>query len=145
MFLRCDVGLFGVFLLNKTTCVLVEQDNMSSCWARTHVFLLSKSTCLLVEQQDMSSCSTRRHVLLLNRKTCSTRRRHLFLQKKTCLVYGVPWTVHRTNLDSLDADRASFRVPWTRDRRERSQGPRETKMMIYGGMVGLWGSGIMMN
>ena len=35
------------------------------CSTRRHVFLLNKKTSLLVEQEDMSSGSTRRHVLLV--------------------------------------------------------------------------------
>ena len=41
---------------------------MSSCLRRTHVSLLKKRTCLLVEQEHMSSCWTRRHVFLFNQK-----------------------------------------------------------------------------
>ena len=41
---------------------------MSSCLRRKHAFLLKKRTCLLVEQEHMSSCLTGRHVFLLNKK-----------------------------------------------------------------------------
>ena len=55
--------LGNVSLLNKRTCVLVEQETcilveqeyMCSCWTRTH-----KKTCVLVEQEDMCSCWTRK-------------------------------------------------------------------------------------
>ena len=45
-----------VFLLNKKICLLVEQEDTSSCRTRRHVFLLNKNTRLLVEQEDMPSC-----------------------------------------------------------------------------------------
>ena len=34
---------------------LVQQEDMPSCSARGHVFLFGKSTCFLVEQEDLSS------------------------------------------------------------------------------------------
>ena len=38
----------------KKTCLLVEQEDMSSCLTRRHVFLLNEKTGLLIEQEDMS-------------------------------------------------------------------------------------------
>jgi len=35
---------------------------MSTCSTRRYVFLLNRKTCLRVQQEDMSSCSTRTHV-----------------------------------------------------------------------------------
>ena len=66
-----------VFLLNKNTYILGEQEYMYSCWTRIHVFLFNKntcilvgkSTCILVEQEYMFSCWTRMHVVLLNKDT----------------------------------------------------------------------------
>ena len=49
-----------VFLLATYTCLLVDQEDVSSCGTKNVVFLLNKNTCLLVEQDDMSSWSTRR-------------------------------------------------------------------------------------
>ena len=45
-----------VLLLNKNTCLLVEQEDMSTCSARGHVFSFNKKTCLPVQQEDTSSC-----------------------------------------------------------------------------------------
>jgi len=78
--------VFFIFF-NRNMCLLVQQEDMSSCWARRHFFLFNKRTCLpvetgrhallfnkktrlLVRQEDMSSCWTRRHIFLLNKKTC---------------------------------------------------------------------------
>jgi len=36
-----------VFLLNKKTCLLVQQDDTSSLSTTIHVFLLNKKTCIL--------------------------------------------------------------------------------------------------
>ena len=86
-----------VFLLNKKTCLSVEEEASSSCWTRRHVFLLKK-TCLLVEEVDMSSCWRRRHVFLLKQKTwllvqeedmsssCSRGRNVFLVKKKQCLL-----------------------------------------------------------
>ena len=74
-------SVFSVFLLNKKTRLLVEKEDMPSCWTRRHVFLLDKRTCLLVRhvffsnkktcllegQEDMSSCSMRGHVFYAKR------------------------------------------------------------------------------
>jgi len=87
-----------VFLCNKKTCLLVEQEGMSSCATRRHVFLCHKETCLLVAREDMFSCCTRRHVFLLRRTACvlvaqddmhsCETRRHVFsLHSKTCPIY----------------------------------------------------------
>ena len=51
-------------LLDKKMCLVVEQEDISSCSARRHVFLFSKihvflfntKTCLRVQQEDMSPC-----------------------------------------------------------------------------------------
>ena len=51
-------------------CLLVQQEDMSSCLTREHVLLFNRKTCLPVEQEDTSSCGTRRHVFLLNENTC---------------------------------------------------------------------------
>ena len=55
-------------LLHNTTCLLVQQEDMSSCSART---------CLLVQQEDL---------FLSNRNTCLPGRpEDMLLNKKTCL------------------------------------------------------------
>ena len=61
------------FLFNKKTCLLVEQEDMSSCWTRRHVYLPNKKTCLLVGQEHMSSCRTRRHVFLCSKHPGGTQ------------------------------------------------------------------------
>ena len=38
----------------EKTCLLVEQEDMSSCRTRRRVFLFNKKTCILVKQGDMS-------------------------------------------------------------------------------------------
>ena len=53
-----------VLSLNKKTCLLVQQEGISSCGARRRVFLFNTKTCLLVEEDNVSSCEARRHVLL---------------------------------------------------------------------------------
>ena len=45
-------------------------ENDTGSIGRRHVFFLNGKTCLLVEQDDMSSCSTRSHVFLFNRRRC---------------------------------------------------------------------------
>ena len=56
--------------LVKKACLLVEQEDMSSCWTRRHVFLFNRKTWPLAQQEDMSTCwRRRRHVLLLKKKT----------------------------------------------------------------------------
>ena len=40
---------------------------MSSCSTRGHVMLLNKKTCLLVEQQETSSCFDKRTCLLVEK------------------------------------------------------------------------------
>ena len=51
---------------HKKTCLLVPQEDRSSCDTRGHVFLCHR---LLVPQEDMSSCVTRGHVFLRHKKT----------------------------------------------------------------------------
>ena len=54
---------------------------------RRHVFLLNRKTCLLAQEEDMSSCSKGRHVLLFNKKSlCPAGRNVLSSNKKTCLI-----------------------------------------------------------
>ena len=62
-------------MLNKRTCLLVQQEDVPSCSAmfnkKTRLLVRQEDmskTCSLVEQEDMSSCWTRRHVFLFNRK-----------------------------------------------------------------------------
>jgi len=78
------------------TCLLVQQQDMSSCSTRRRAFLLSKKTCPLVQQEDMPS-------LLLNRKTCLlvkqedmsvflSNRRDVFLFNKK--IWGIQDLIH---------------------------------------------------
>ena len=67
-----------VFLLNENKqkqMSFVEQED------RRHAFLLNEKTCLLVEQEGMSSCGARRHVLLFSR-----RRHVFLFHKEACLL-----------------------------------------------------------
>ena len=57
-----------VFLLHRSTCLLVPQEHMSSCAAR-NVVLRHKKACPLAPQADMLSCATRRHFCLCHKKT----------------------------------------------------------------------------
>ena len=45
-----------IVLFDKRRCLLVEQEEMCSCWKRRSVFLLNKKKCVLVEE-EVSSCS----------------------------------------------------------------------------------------
>ena len=56
-----------VSLFRTKTCLLVRQEDMSSCSTRRHTFLFNSLQG--VEQEDMSSCSTRGCVFLSNRGT----------------------------------------------------------------------------
>ena len=70
------------FFLNKKIRLLIGQ---ASCPTRGHVFLSNKRTRPLVQQEDMSSCSTRRPVFLFNKKRCLlVQQGVLRLSKKTC-------------------------------------------------------------
>ena len=72
------------FLSNKKKCLLVQQQDVSSCSTRC---LFNKRTLLLVEQEDMSSSSTKKMWLLVQQgdmSSCATRS-HAILPKKTCL------------------------------------------------------------
>ena len=51
-----------VFMRPQKICLLVSQEDMSSCVTR------SMSSCG-TRRQDMSSCATRRHVFLCHKKT----------------------------------------------------------------------------
>ena len=88
----------------KKTCLLVQQEDMWSCWTRIQVFLFSKKPCLLVQnivqQEDTYSWPTRRntYVFLFNKKACllaeqedmscpARRNKYVFsFNKKTCLL-----------------------------------------------------------
>jgi len=81
-----------VLHLDKKTCLLVQQEGMSSSSTRRHVFLLNKKTRCLVEQEDMSFLLDKNTCLLVeqeNMPTCFTRR-HVFLldKRKRRLVHG---------------------------------------------------------
>ena len=89
--LCCSV-LHHVFVLNRKTCILVQQEDRSSWWARRHVLVLSKNACILVRQENMSSCLTRRHVFLRGKNTCPLAQQEdivFLLDKGTCLLV---WT-----------------------------------------------------
>jgi len=72
-----------VCLLNKRTCLLVQQEDASLCWAG--VFLLNKNTCLSFEQEDMSSCWTGRQEDISSWWT-RTLVFQMIPNKKTCLL-----------------------------------------------------------
>ena len=83
-----------IFLLNKKTRILAEQEDTSSGWTRRRIFLLNRKTNLLVEQEDMSSCwtedmsscSTNLLVQQEDMSSCWTRRNACWLNRKTCLL-----------------------------------------------------------
>jgi hypothetical protein len=45
-----------VVVLHRGTCLLVEQNALSSWWTRRDAFLLSRNVCTLGQQDDMSGC-----------------------------------------------------------------------------------------
>ena len=61
-------------------CLLVTQEEMSSCLTRKYVFLWHKKTCLLVTQVIISSCVARGH------SSCVSRRHFFLCHKKTLLL-----------------------------------------------------------
>jgi len=54
-------------VINKRTCLL---EDMPTCGTRRHGFLLNKKTCLPVQQQDKSCHATGGQLMLVNTKTC---------------------------------------------------------------------------
>ena len=88
-------GREHVCLLNKTTCLLVGQEDMSSCWTR-----------------NMCSCWTRQHVFLLKNTTWEPSGRHLGGSRRlqeapggsgrqkvihlSAIMQQVPWNVNFT-------------------------------------------------
>ena len=96
MRIGCLLQCLLVQLLNKTACLLGEQEDISSCWARRHVCLWSKRTCLHVEPEDAASHCIQKHVFPFNKKArlfaapedmSSCLARHVvLLNKLTCLL-----------------------------------------------------------
>ena len=91
----------SLYLCNKKTGLLVEQENMSCCSTRRHVQSLRKKTRLLVvavqEDVSSSSCATGRHVFWATRA-----RVFLFNQEGQ-----VPWMSNKAfHLDARE-DRSS--------------------------------------
>ena len=72
-------GHVFLFLCDKKACLLVEQEEhrrhvlLFNKKTIKHIFLLRERTCLVVAQEDMSSCGTRTSVFLFNEKTCRAR------------------------------------------------------------------------
>ena len=46
----------GTKLVDKRRCVLFKQEDMCSSSTTRRVFLFNRKTCLLVQQEDRSSC-----------------------------------------------------------------------------------------
>ena len=76
------------FCWDERKRLLVQQEDMSSWWARRHVSVLKTKPCLLVQQDGTSSFSTRAPVFLLNNRTssCSTGRHVLLWRKREGLL-----------------------------------------------------------
>ena len=80
--LGVGIRLLNAFAQQEKTCLLSEQEDMSSCWAR-HVCLLNKK---VGEPVDTSSCWTGRHVfwfkmtcLLVEQEDFFAQQEHLFV------------------------------------------------------------------
>ena len=85
------------FLSEKKTCLLVTQEDMSSCDTKRHVFLWHNNRCRLLTPEEMFSCDTRTNVFLRHKKTlplvsledissCVAGRHFFLCHKKTFLL-----------------------------------------------------------